>query len=154
MDALQAFLAPGYLWIKALHVMAVISYMAGILYLIRLYVNHAMESEAVVMERFQGMERRLLNAITNPALVVMALTGGLMLLANWGLLSMPWMMIKLTMVVGLVVVHVLAMQWRVRLMTEPHFKSHVFFRYMNELPTLFMIIIVIMVVVKPMLWRS
>lgn len=148
------FLLSGYLWIKALHVMAVISYMAGILYLVRLYVNHAMETEAVVMERFQGMERRLLNAITNPALVVMALTGGLMLTANPGLFAMPWMMIKLTAVIGLVVFHFVAMAWRRRLLTEPHFRSHVFFRYMNELPTLLMILIVIMVVVKPMLWRS
>ena len=69
----------GYLWIKSLHIIAVISWMAGMLYLFRLFVNHAAETEAIVQERLQGMERRLLRAITNPAMIVTLLSGGAML---------------------------------------------------------------------------
>ena len=138
-----------YLWIKALHVMAVISWMAGMLYLIRLYVNHAMETEDVVMERFQGMERRLLNAITTPAMVVTVLTGATMLSMNPYLLHEPWMQIKLLCVVGMLVMHGLAMKWRLKLIEAPHFKPHKFFRIMNEIPTLLMIVIVIMIIVRP-----
>jgi len=138
-----------YLWIKALHVLAVISWMAGMLYLVRLYVNHAMETESVVMERFQGMERRLLNAITTPAMVVAALTGLGMLLMNPGLFMLAWMQVKLAMVVGMLAMHGLAIGWRKKLIDTPHFKPHTFFRYMNEIPTLLMIVIVVMVIVRP-----
>lgn len=138
-----------YLWIKALHVMAIISWMAGMLYLVRLYVNHAMESESVVMERLQGMERRLLNAITTPAMVVSVITGLTMLYLNPGLLQLPWMWVKLAMVVGMLAMHGLAVGWRKKLIDAPHFKTHQFFRVMNEIPTFLMIVIVIMVIVKP-----
>lgn len=138
-----------YLWIKALHVMAIISWMAGMLYLVRLYVNHAMETESVVMERLQGMERRLLKAITTPAMVVSVITGITMLAMNPGLLHMPWMHVKLAMVVGMLAMHGMASGWRKKLIDNPHFKPHKFFRVMNEIPTLLMIVIVVMVIVRP-----
>lgn len=138
-----------YLWLKALHVVAIISWMAGMLYLVRLYVNHAMETEPIVMERFQGMERRLLNAITTPAMVVSVLTGTAMLVMLPYLLTQPWMHVKLTCAVGMIVMHWLAMVWRKRLIETPRFKTHQFFRIMNEIPTLLMVVIVIMVIVRP-----
>lgn len=138
-----------YLWIKALHVLAIISWMAGMLYLLRLYVNHAMETEAVVMERLQGMERRLLRGITTPAMVVSLATGLSMLYLNPGLLGMPWMHVKLAMIVGMLVMHGLASAWRKKLIDAPHFKTDRFFRVMNEIPTLLMIVIVVMVIVRP-----
>lgn len=138
-----------YLWIKALHVLAIISWMAGMLYLVRLYVNHAMETESIVMERLQGMERRLLDAITTPAMIVSALTGVGMLYMMPGLLSMPWMQVKLGLVVGMLGMHGLAVSWRKKLIDTPHFKPHTYFRIMNEVPTLLMIGIVIMVIVRP-----
>lgn len=138
-----------YLWIKALHVVAIISWMAGMLYLVRLYVNHAMETEGIVMERFQGMERRLLNAITTPAMVVSVLTGTIMLVMMPYLLTQPWMHVKLACAGGMLVMHALAMVWRKQLIETPHFKTHTFFRYMNEIPTLLMLVIVVMVIVRP-----
>ena len=130
--------------------MAVISWMAGMLYLYRLYVYHAMEEVPVVMERLQVMERRLLNAITTPAAIVAALTGLAMIGHNSTYyLSQPWMHLKLVLVVGLIVMHVLAIRYRKVLINEPHAKSHKFFRVMNEVPTLLMIGIVIAVIVKP-----
>ena len=141
----------GYLWLKSLHVVAVISWMAGLLYLFRLYVNHAMETEPVVMERFVGMERRLLRAITNPAMIVTILSGATMLWMNPTLLRQPFMHAKLVLVGGMCVMHGLAARWRKRLITEPHFKSDKFFRVMNEIPTLLMIGIVILIIVRPFL---
>lgn len=138
-----------YLWIKALHVLAIISWMAGMLYLVRLYVNHAMETEGVVMERLQGMERRLLNAITTPAMVVSVLTGLGMIAMNPGLMGLAWMQVKLVMVVGMLAMHGLAVKWRKQLIDTPHFKTDKFFRVMNEIPTLLMIVIVVMVIVRP-----
>jgi len=138
-----------YLWVKVLHILAVISWMAGLLYIFRLYVNHAMETEAVVMERFQHMERRLLRAITNPAMIVTLLTGGTMLWMDPGYLKLPFMHIKLTLVLGMCVMHGFAARWRKRLIVEPHFASHKFFRVMNEIPTLLMIGIVICIVIRP-----
>lgn len=138
-----------YLWIKALHVLAIISWMAGMLYLVRLYVNHAMETEGVVMERLQGMERRLLNAITTPAMVVSVLTGLGMIAMNPGLMGLAWMQVKLALVVGMLAMHGLAVSWRKRLIDTPHFKTDKYFRVMNEIPTLLMIGIVVMVIVRP-----
>ena len=138
------------LWVKSLHVVAIISWMAGLLYLYRLYVNHAMETEEIVRQRFQVMERKLLNAITTPAAVVAVITGATMLaMTQFAYLSQPWMDVKLVLVAGLVVVHVMAMHYRKRLITDPHGVPHKTFRVLNEIPTLLMIGIVIMIIVRP-----
>ena len=137
------------LWIKALHVIAVISWMAGLLYIYRLFVYHAMESEAVVRARFEVMERRLLNAITTPAGVVAVVTGTIMIVLTPGFLRQPWMHAKLTLVLGLLGSHVVAIGARHRLLKEPQAVSHKRFRVLNELPTLLMIGIVILVIVRP-----
>lgn len=138
------------LWIKALHVVAVISWMAGLLYIYRLFVYHAMETEAVVMARFQVMERRLLNAITTPAGVVAVATGlSMIALAPGHYLAQPWMHAKLALVVGMLVSHVAAIRYRRRLLSEPHAIAHKVFRVLNEVPTLLMIGIVVLVIVRP-----
>lgn len=138
------------IWLKALHVVAIISWMAGLLYIYRLFVYHAMETENVVMERFQVMERRLLNAITTPAAVVAFITGFTMIgMAPSAFLTQPWMHAKLTLVTGLLVSHVLALRYRKKLINEPHAVPHKTFRVLNEIPTLLMIGIVIMVIVRP-----
>ena len=137
------------LWIKALHVVAVISWMAGLLYIYRLFVYHAMETEAVVRSRFEVMERRLLNAITTPAGLVALVTGTLMIVLQMHLLKQPWMHAKLTLVLGMIASHVYALRVRKRLLTEPQAVGHKRFRVLNEIPTLLMIGIVIFVVVRP-----
>ncbi|OGQ25462.1 MAG: hypothetical protein A2138_12490 [Deltaproteobacteria bacterium RBG_16_71_12] len=137
------------LWIKALHVIAVISWMAGLLYIYRLFVYHAMESEAVVRSRFEVMERRLLNAITTPAGIVAVVTGAAMIAMATGFLRQPWMHAKLTLALGLVASHVYAVRARRRLLTEPGAVGHKRFRLLNEVPTLLMVGIVILVIVRP-----
>jgi protoporphyrinogen IX oxidase len=137
------------LWLKAVHVIAIISWMAGLLYLFRLYVYHAMETEPVVKERLKVMERRLLNAITTPAAVVATVTGISMLVLAPYYLEQPYMWIKLTLVAGMLVVHILGIRYRKVFLTAQAVPSHRFFRVMNEIPTLLMIGIVIMIIVRP-----
>ncbi len=137
------------LWIKAVHVMAIISWMAGLLYLYRLFVYHAMETQLVVQQRLQVMERRLVNGIAHPAAVLSLATGIAMLWMVPGYLAQPWMHTKLTMVFGLMVSHLMAMRYRTKLITSPNAVPHRTFRILNEVPTLLMIGIVIMVIVRP-----
>ena len=137
------------LWIKAVHVMAIISWMAGLLYLYRLFVYHAMETELVVQQRLQVMERRLLNGIAHPAGFLSLATGITMLLMVPGYLTQPWMHVKLACVFGLVVSHVMGARYRKKLITEPNAIPHRTFRILNEVPTLLMIGIVIMIIVRP-----
>ena len=137
------------LWIKALHVIMVISWMAGLLYLYRLFVYHAMETEQVVRERLQVMERRLIRGIATPAGVLTLVTGITMLVLNPGFLKLPWMHAKLTFVLGLLISHGQAMYYRQKLIENPTAYSHKKFRLLNEVPTLLMIGIVIMVIVRP-----
>ncbi|GFZ86087.1 membrane protein [Rickettsiales bacterium] len=141
-----------YLWTKAFHVIFVISWMAGMLYLPRLYVYHAetvLGSE--IDEKFQIMERRLLRIIINPAMILSLLTG-LILIAitkagapGTGL----WMHIKLLFVVALLLNHMLLSYYRKRFVAGLNKKSANFFRFLNEAGTLCMIVIVIMVIVRP-----
>jgi putative membrane protein len=141
-----------YLWLKTLHIIAVISWMAGLLYIFRLYVYHAMETEEVVRQRFQVMERRLLNAITTPAGVVALVTGLSMIAMNFAWLSQGWLQLKLLLVTALIGTHVFAVFARHVLLEKPGAWNHKFFRVMNEIPTLLMIVIVGMVIFKPLLW--
>lgn len=138
-----------FLWIKAIHVIAIIAWMAGMLYLIRLYAYHAEETEPVVMERLQVWERKLLRGIVNPAMIVAFATGITMLTRMPSLLQEPWMHVKLTMVLLMTAVHGMASGWRKKLIINPRFKSGRFFRIMNEVPTVLMIVIVVMVIVQP-----
>lgn len=138
------------LWLKALHVISVIAWMAGILYFWRLLVYHSMETESVVIERFIIMERRLRNAIMTPAMVLSLFFG------VWMLLIMPdfyfkqhWMHAKLTCILFLFVNHAMAVRASKKLLANPKAYNHVYLRIMNEVPTLIMIIIVIMVIVRP-----
>jgi putative membrane protein len=137
------------LWLKAFHVMAVISWMAGQFYIWRLYVYHAMATDPAVMKVFQVMERRLLNAITTPAAILSLFTGiGLLALEPF-YLEQPWMQIKLLFLVIMYGAHGFSIRFRKKLITEPHAYPHTLFRFLNELPTVLMIVIVIMVIVKP-----
>lgn len=139
-----------YLLLKSVHIMAVISWMAGLLYLFRLYVYHRAESEAVVQARFRVMERRLWFAITVPAAWVAALTGiSLMALVGCALAGQLWLTAKLLLVAALLAVHLLAGRWRRALLEPPFPLSERAFRILNEVPTLLMIGIVLLAVFKP-----
>ena len=147
MDALQA----AYLWIKAVHVIAVIAWMAGLLYLPRLFVYHAAaEPGSEQSETFKVMERRLYRAIMHPALAVTAVSGALLLATpgavDW---SQGWLHAKLALVAGLILLHLLMGRWLADFAADRNRRSQRFFRIANELPTVLMIGIVLLVVVKP-----
>jgi putative membrane protein len=139
-----------YDWIKALHVISIIAWMAGLLYLPRLFVYHcevAAGSEA--SETFKVMERRLLRAIMNPAMIAAWIFGITLLVLNPGWFEMGWIHAKLAFVVGLTGVHMMMARWRRAFAEDRNQRPQRFFRIMNEVPTLLMIGIVIFVVVKP-----
>ena len=138
-----------YRWILALHVIAIISWMAGMLYIWRLYVYHALATEQTTIDTFQVMERRLMNFITTPAMIVSLLTGVSLLMQNTALFKAGWMHVKLTLLIFLFASHGMASAYRKKLMRDPKVKSDKFFRVMNEVPTVLMILIVIAVIVRP-----
>ncbi|CAN0591864.1 unnamed protein product, partial [Ectocarpus sp. 12 AP-2014] len=149
--AALAYLLPpsAYLWMKALHVIAVIAWMAGLLYLPRLFVYHVdAEIGSVQSETFKVMERRLLKAIMTPAMIVSAITGFWIAIVVHGFQG-GWLHAKLALIVVLFAVHGhLAASVR-RFAGDNNQRSSRYWRFMNEVPTLAMIGIVILVVVQP-----
>ena len=137
------------LWLKAFHVIAVIAWMAGMLYLPRLFVYHCeAESGSKQSETFKVMERRLLRAIINPAMIVTWVLG-LWLAWDQGYFRSGWLHAKLALVIGLSAVHGLFSRWVRDFAADRNTHSQKFYRIINELPTLLMIAIVILVIVKP-----
>ncbi len=138
-----------YLWIKSLHVIAVIAWMAGMLYLPRLFVYHATtERKSAQSETFKIMERRLMKAIMTPALIVVW-ASGLYLAISSGFYVAEWFKAKFALVFVMTLIHVW-LAWSVKqFATDANVKSALFFRVLNEIPTLGMIVVVILVVVKP-----
>ncbi len=138
-------------WVKAFHVISVIAWMAGMLYLPRLFVYHCeAEPGSQLSETLKVMERRLLRAIINPAMIVAILLGGVMLatpgIVDW---SAAWIWLKLLAVVGLSVMHHLFVRWRNDFAADRNKHPQKVYRLANEVPTVLMVIIVIMVIVKP-----
>ncbi|MBL26553.1 MAG: TIGR00701 family protein [Rhodospirillaceae bacterium] len=143
-------IADGYLWWKALHVISIIAWMAALLYLPRLYVYHVdAEPGSTLSETLKVMERRLLRAIMTPAMVASYVFGGLLLASGAVDLSGGWLHAKLALVVLLTVMHGAMARWRRAFAEDRNQRSTRFFRMMNEVPTLLMIGIVILVIVKP-----
>lgn len=145
------FIIDHYLWFKALHVIAVISWMAGLLYLPRLFVYHADAAKgSATSETFKIMELRLYRYIMGPASIATWLFGGLMLYGNWdGIMNAGWMHAKLTLVVLMTGFHHALGVWRKKFARDENVKSAKFYRIANEVPTLILILIVILAVVKP-----
>jgi putative membrane protein len=148
---MSEFLVGSYPWFKAIHIIAVMSWMAGLLYLPRLFVYHVeVEFNSTEDRRFQIMERRLLRAIMNPAMLVSYIFGILLILTpgivDW---SSAWIWLKILAILVLTGCHHAMGKWRKDLAEGTNQKSQRYFRVANEVPTISMIIIVIMVVVKP-----
>jgi protoporphyrinogen IX oxidase len=138
------------LWIKALHIIAVIAWMAGLFYLPRLYVYHTtleVGSEADAL--FKVMERRLLKAIMRPACIVALLAGGYLVSASGFSWSDKWLSLKLLGVVGMVIYHGMLESYCLKFARGWRGRSERYFRILNEVPTVLLIWIVIFVVVKP-----
>jgi len=138
-----------YLWFKALHVISVIAWMAGLLYLPRLFVYHCEAAPgSELSETLKVMERRLLRAIMNPAMIGSWVFG---LLTAWsaGLWMDGWFHGKLALVVALTAAHMAMARWRRAFAEDRNARPARFYRIANEVPTLLMIGIVILVIVKP-----
>ncbi len=143
-----------YPWLKAFHIIAVIAWMAGMLYLPRLFVYHSVaEKGSVQSETFKVMERRLLRAIINPAMIAVWVLG--LTLAwlgpdsRYGWLGYGWLQAKIVLVLVLSAVHGLFARWVKAFAVDANRHSQKFYRIINEVPTLLMIAIVILAVVKP-----
>jgi putative membrane protein len=138
-----------YNWIKAFHIIAVIAWMAGMLYLPRLFVYHcAAEPGSRQSETFKVMEYRLLKIIINPAMMVTWLLG-LWLAWVGGWYASAWLQIKVVLVLVLSGLHGFLVRWVRAFAQDQNQHSEKFFRIINEIPTLLMIVIVIFAVVKP-----
>lgn len=138
-----------YLWLKALHIIAMVCWFAGLFYLPRLFVYHASSDDPISHERFCIMERKLYRGIMHPSLVATLGLGLGMLWMNPALLKMPWMHIKLTLISLLILYHFSLGHLRNTFANGTNHKSHVFFRWYNEVPVIFLLAIVILAVVKP-----
>lgn len=139
-----------YEWVKALHIISIIAWMAGLLYLPRLMVYHVDAKEgSETSETFKVMERRLLKAIMTPAMIASWIFGLwlMILIEGW---SEPWFHVKLLLVVALSAMHGYQARWVRAFAKDQNTHSGRFFRIWNEAPTLAMIAIVIIVVVKPL----
>ncbi|MGA1207358.1 MAG: protoporphyrinogen oxidase HemJ [Litorivicinaceae bacterium] len=138
-----------YLWIKAFHLIAVITWFAALFYLPRLFVYHAMSEDSASIERFKVMERKLLRGIMTPSMIVAVGLGLWLISLMPGYMSQGWMHAKLFLVVLLLGYH----HWCGRLVktfaNDANTRSHVWYRWFNEVPVVALIAIVILVIVKP-----
>jgi len=135
--------------LKALHIIAVIAWMAGLLYLPRLFVYHAdVEKGSAQSELFKIMERRLMRGIMLPSMIFVWLFGLVLAVqGNWFLFG--WLHAKLALVIVLTVVHALYSRWRKDFAADRNTHSTRFYRWWNEVPTVLMVVIVFLVVLKP-----
>ena len=138
-------------WLKAGHIISVIAWMAGLLYLPRLFVYHTQcDSGSQQSETFKIMERRLMRAIMNPAMLA-SLAFGIPLVLNQppSVWQEAWLYLKLACVAGLIINHMVMGSWRRAFAEDRNTRPQSFFRAMNEVPTVLMIAIVLLVVLKP-----
>ena len=145
----MTWLRDAYPWIKALHVIAVMAWMAGMLYLPRLYVYHADTAPgSAASEMLKVMERRLLRAIINPAMIA-SFVFGILLLIIIDAWDQGWVWVKIALVLGLGALHGELARWRRDFAADRNHHSARFYRVVNEVPTVILIAVVILVIVKP-----
>lgn len=141
------------LWVKAFHIMAVITWFAGLFYLPRLFVYHTMaisEGDTVGSERFKIMERKLYRGIMNPSMIVALSLGVWMLVDRWSSYfhNATWMHIKLTLIVLLIGYHHMCGAFVKKFAADANTRTHLFYRVFNELPVFVMVPVVILVILK------
>lgn len=137
-----------YLWLKSLHIIFMVTWFAGLFYLPRLFVYHAMSDDQVSRERFKIMERKLFYGIMTPG-AVLTVFFGIWLILDQGFSGM-WLEIKLGLVVALIVYHVYCGVLLADFKQDRNRHGHVFYRWLNEFPILLLIPVVLLVVFKPM----
>lgn len=137
------------LWLKAFHLIAVVTWFAAIFYLPRLFVYHAMAEDEISRERFKVMERKLYRGIMTPSMIAVLVLGGWMLLERPALLSQGWMHAKLALVALLIGYHHICGAYMKKFARDENRKSHIFYRWFNEIPVFFLIAIIVLAVVRP-----
>ena len=139
------------LWLKALHLIFMVTWFAGLFYLPRLFVYHAMSDDAISNERFNVMERKLFFGIMTPGMIATFLFGIWMLVVyDWAVYANAgWLHAKLALLALTLVYHYACYLWLLDFKHDRNRRSHVFYRWMNEVPVLFLVGIVILAVVKP-----
>ena len=147
----MAWLSDWYPWILSGHIISIIAWMAGVFYMPRLFAYHAeAEVGSDKSETFKIMERRLLRAIINPAMIAAWIFGILLVLTpgivDW---AMGWPWVKATIVLAMSGLHGLLSRWRRQFASDRNIHTTRFYKLINEVPTVMMIVIVIMVVAKP-----
>ena len=135
------------LWIKSLHVIFMVTWFAGLFYLPRLFVYHAMAEDAVSRERFKVMERKLYWGIMAPG-AVLTIVFGTWLWLGYGITG-GWLHAKLGVVAVLIVYHLYCGKLRSDFARDHNTKSHVWFRWFNEIPVVFLVVAVVLAIVKP-----
>ncbi len=138
------------IWIKALHIIFMVAWFAGIFYLPRLFVNHAMSDDPAVQKQLEIMEQKLYRFIT-PWMILTSIFG-IWLLIDYAWLAyahMLWLKLKLALVLLLIIYHFYCGRIIQQLKTEPDLRSHVWFRWFNEFPVFILFAVVILVMVKP-----
>ena len=135
------------LWIKAFHIIFMVTWFAGLFYLPRLFVYHAMAADTASLERFKVMERKLFYGIMTPG-GVLTLLSGVSLWLGYGF-NGGWLHAKLGLVAVLIAYHVYCGKLMLDFKHDRNRYSHVFYRWMNEFPTVLLIAVIILVVVKP-----
>lgn len=139
-----------FLWLKAFHIIAVITWFAAIFYLPRLFVYHADATDTISRERFKIMERKLYRGIMTPSMIVVIALGACMIALNPDFyLSQGWMHAKLTLVTLLVIYHFYCGHLLKIFRDDRNERSHVFYRWFNEVPVFLLLGIIILVVVRP-----
>lgn len=138
------------LWIKAFHIISVITWFAALFYLPRLFVYHSQSIDEVSNLRFKIMESKLYNGIMTPSMIISIGLGAWLAFLNWQAYSaFMWIYIKIILVVILVVYHFYCGKIITAFKNNKNTKSHIFYRYFNEFPVLILIAIIILVVVRP-----
>ncbi|HET9736256.1 MAG TPA: CopD family protein [Burkholderiales bacterium] len=135
------------LWVKALHIVFVVTWFAGLFYLPRLFVYHAMAEDTVSRERFKVMERKLFWGIMTPS-GALTLVFGTWLWLGWGFAG-AWLQAKLALVAALIAYHLWCAKLMLDFRAERNTRSHVWLRWFNEFPVLVLFAVVFLVVLKP-----
>ena len=140
------------LWLKALHLIFMVTWFAGLFYLPRLFVYHAMSDDQISNDRFKVMERKLFFGIATPGMILTLVFGIWMLIDYaWAMYSSSgWLHAKLTLLVLMIVYHVYCGKWMLDFKHDRNRHTHVFYRWINEIPVLFLFGIIILAVVKPL----
>jgi putative membrane protein len=138
-----------YLWIKALHLISIVTWFAALFYLPRLFVYHALSEDQVSRDRFKIMERKLYRGIMTPSMIAVLVFGFWLAYLNPALFKNGWMHAKLTLVFLLIGYHHMCLAYMKKFANDANSKSHVFYRWFNEAPVVILIAVICLAVVKP-----